>query len=213
MVLAVADIVVAVGHRAIAPGIGYAGDRRGMADTRLMIGIVGSPEGRELAIEIGGFVGEFGGAEPIHRVRSGLLADFQQLVADLVDRLLPGNAHPLAVHELHGVAQAALAQHVVANRRALAAMRSAIDRAVVVRLLSDPYAVCDLRDNRTADRTMRADILAGRNRRARGRRRTSLRFAHAGERQLAERRQRSDGKAGAAEKSAAIQTGVRFARR
>ena len=54
--LGVADVIVAVGHRAVAPGIGYAGDRRRMADTRLVIGIVGSPIGRELAIEISAFV-------------------------------------------------------------------------------------------------------------------------------------------------------------
>ncbi len=54
--LGIADVVVAVGHRAVAPGIGYAGDRRRMANTRLVIGIVGSPIGRELAIEIRTFV-------------------------------------------------------------------------------------------------------------------------------------------------------------
>ena len=47
--LGVADVVVAVGHRAVAPGIGYARDGGGMADARLMIGIVGSPEGGEFA--------------------------------------------------------------------------------------------------------------------------------------------------------------------
>ncbi len=67
--LGVADIVVAVGHRAVAPGIGYAGDGGGMTDARLMIGIIGSPERGELAIEIGGLVGEFGGAKPVDRVR------------------------------------------------------------------------------------------------------------------------------------------------
>jgi hypothetical protein len=62
MVLALrisADIIVAVRHRTIAPGIGYAGDRGGMADTRLMIGIVGSPKGGELAVEVGSLIGEF----------------------------------------------------------------------------------------------------------------------------------------------------------
>ena len=67
--LGVADIVVAVRHRAIAPGIGYAGDGGGMADARLMIGIIGSPESRELAVEVGGFVGELGRTEPVNRVR------------------------------------------------------------------------------------------------------------------------------------------------
>ena len=143
--LGIANVVVAVGHRAVAPGIGDAGDGGGMTDARLMIGIVGSPEGGELAVEIGGFVGELGRAEPVDRVRSRLLPNLQQLVADLVDGLIPGDPVPLAVHELHRIAQAALAQHVVADRRALAAMRAAIDRAVVVRLLADPDAVRRLR--------------------------------------------------------------------
>ena len=206
--LGIANVVVAVGHRAIAPGIGYAGDRGGMADTRLMIGIVGSPEGRELAVEIGGFVGELGRTEPVDRVRSRLLANFQQLVADLVDRLFPGDADPLAVHELHGIAQPALAQHVVANRRTLAAMRSAIDRAVVVRLLADPHAIRDFGDNRAADRTMGADILAGRDRRPRRRWRTSFGLAYAAKREIAERRQRSDGETGALQEGTAIRVAV-----
>jgi hypothetical protein len=45
----IADVIEAVGHRPVAPGVGYPGDRRRMADARLMIGIVGSPKGAELA--------------------------------------------------------------------------------------------------------------------------------------------------------------------
>ena len=62
--LGVADVVVAVGHRAVAPGVGHAGDRCRMANARLVIGVVGSPEGGKLAVEIGGLVGELGRAEP-----------------------------------------------------------------------------------------------------------------------------------------------------
>jgi hypothetical protein len=58
--LRIADVVEAVGHRTVAPGIGYAGDRRRMADARLVIGVVGSPEGAELAEHVGAFIGEFG---------------------------------------------------------------------------------------------------------------------------------------------------------
>src|SRR4030088_3299591 len=79
--LGIANIVVAVRHRAIAPGVGYSGDRGGMTDTRLMIGVVGSPTCAKLAMEMGGFVVEFGRAEPIHRIWSRLLANLQQLVA------------------------------------------------------------------------------------------------------------------------------------
>jgi hypothetical protein len=56
-------------------------------------------------------------------------------------------------------------------------------------LLADPHAICDFGDNRATDRTMRADILPGRNRGARGRWRTGLRLAYAAERKIAERRQ------------------------
>ena len=73
--LGVADVVVAVGHRAVAPGVGDAGDGGRMADTRLMVGVVGAPERRDLAEEIGAFVGEFRRAQPVDRFRSGLLAD------------------------------------------------------------------------------------------------------------------------------------------
>ncbi len=67
--LGIADIGVAVGHRAVAPGIGYAGDRGRVADARLVVGVVGAPEGGELAIEIGALVGELGRTEPVHRIR------------------------------------------------------------------------------------------------------------------------------------------------
>ncbi|MGY3122396.1 hypothetical protein ACVWXQ_006333 [Bradyrhizobium sp. S3.14.4] len=189
--LGVADVVVAVGHRAVAPGIGYTGDRRGVADPRLMIGIIGAPKRRKLAIEISGLVGELGGAKPIDRVGPRLLADIQQLVADLVDRRLPGDARPLSVDELYGVTQASFVQHVVANCRTLAAMRAAINRTVVVGLLPDPYAVGDLGDHRATDRAVRADVLAGRDRCADGWRRTGFGLAHAVQRDLTHRGQRA----------------------
>src|ERR1700732_927285 len=172
--LGITDVVVAVRHRAITPGVGDPGDRGGVTDTRLMIGIIGAPEGCELAVEVGGFIGEFGRAQPVHRVRSRLLADFQKFVADLVDGLFPGDAGPLAIHELYRIAQAALAQYIVSDRCTLAAMRATVDWTVVIWLLAYPYPICDFGDNRATDRTMRADILPRRNRRARGRWRTRL---------------------------------------
>src|SRR5262245_23507740 len=60
--LGIADVVVAVGHRAVAPGTGHARDRRRVTDARLMVDVVGSPECRELAVEIRALVGELGGA-------------------------------------------------------------------------------------------------------------------------------------------------------
>jgi len=93
-----------------------------MADARLVIGVVGPPEGCELAIEIGAFVGELRRAQPIDRFRSRLLANLHQLVADLVDRLVPAQARPLTIDELHRIAQAAIAVHELTRRSALGAM-------------------------------------------------------------------------------------------
>ena len=120
--LGVTDVVVAVGHRTVAPGIGDTGDRGGVTDACLVVGIVGSPEGSELAVEIGGFVCELGRTEPVDRIRARLLADIQEPIADLFDGLIPREPFPLAVHQLLRVTQAALAQHVVAHGRAFAAM-------------------------------------------------------------------------------------------
>ena len=167
--LGVADVVVAVRHCAVAPGIGYAGDRGRMADARLVVGIVRPPERGELAIEIGAFVGELRRAQPVDRIGTRLLADGHQLVADLVDRRIPGDALPLSADHLHRVAQAAIAMHQLACRRALGAMRAAVDGAVPAGLLPDPHAVLDLGQDRAADRTVRAHILADD---ALGRRRT-----------------------------------------
>ena len=47
--LGIADVVVGVGLRAVAPGIGDAGDGGRMADARLVIDVVGAPEGGHLA--------------------------------------------------------------------------------------------------------------------------------------------------------------------
>ncbi len=77
--LGMANVVVAVGHRAVAPGIGHAGDGGGVTDARLMIGIVRPPEGGELAVEVGRFVGEFGRAEPVDRFRSRRLREFPSI--------------------------------------------------------------------------------------------------------------------------------------
>ena len=169
--LGVADVVVAVGHGPVAPGVGYAGDRGGVADARLMVGVVRAPEGGELAVEVGGLVGELGRAQPVDRIRSGLGADLQELVADLVDRLVPRDAVPVAVHQLHGIAQPAIAVHVVADRRALGAVRAAVDRAVPARLLAEPDAVGHLGHDGATDRAMGAHVLVDYHLRAgRGRR-------------------------------------------
>ena len=44
--LRITDVVIAVGHRVVAPGIGDAGDRGRMIDTPLIVSGVGAPERR-----------------------------------------------------------------------------------------------------------------------------------------------------------------------
>src|SRR5260221_7077892 len=136
--LGVADVVVAVRHGAVAPGVGDTRDRGRVANPRLVVDVVGAGERRGLAHRVGAFVGELGRAEPVDRVRTGLLTDRLELVADLVDRDLPGDALPLPADHLERVAQAPVAVDDLARRRALGAVRAAIDRAVPARLLADP---------------------------------------------------------------------------
>src|SRR5262245_23324978 len=157
--LGVADVRVAVGHRAIAPGVGYAGDRGRVADTRLVVGVVGAPERRKLAVEVGALVSEFRRTQPVDGVSAVLGADLHQLVADLVDRDVPGDAGPLPVHQLHRITQAAVAVHELAGRGALGTVRAAVDRRIPAGLLPDPHAVDDFADHGAADRAMRADVL------------------------------------------------------
>src|SRR6185295_12171097 len=178
---------------------------------RLVIGVVGAPERRELAVEVGTLVGEFGGAQPVDRFRSGLRPDLHQLVADLVDRLLPGEPGPLAVDQLHRVFQPAVAVHELAHRGALGAMRAAVDRRFPARLLADPYAVRHFGHHRAADRAVRADVLADGDLRAGRRRRTGLRLAHAAKRQCAERSDAAGDQAGAAQEGAAVEAAARLA--
>src|SRR2546425_5057779 len=73
-----------------------------MAGARLMVELVGAPERRELAIKKRAFVGELGRAEPIHGVRTRLLADRGELGADLVDGLVPAHARPLPLTSFIG---------------------------------------------------------------------------------------------------------------
>ena len=47
--LSVLHIVVRVGHRAVAPGVGHTGNRRRMTNTRLMVTIVGAEHAHKLA--------------------------------------------------------------------------------------------------------------------------------------------------------------------
>src|SRR6202011_4506387 len=209
--LGIADVVEAVGHRAVAPGIGYAGDRGRMADARLVIGIVGPPEGAELAEEIRALIGEFRRAKPIDRIGTGAPANCGELVADLIDRLVPGDASPLAVHELHRVAQAPIPMHQLAHRGPLGAVRAAIDRRLPAWLLADPHAVGDFGGHRAADGAVRTDAFADGDLRAGSRRRAGLRLAHACERQRAYRGETSGNEPRAPQKRSAVETAIRHA--
>ncbi len=210
--LGVLDVVVAVGHRAVAPGIGNPGDGGRMADARLVVDRVGAPEGCEFAAEIGALVGEFCRAEPVDRLRARLLADRKQLGADLVDGLVPAHFGPLAVDELHRIFEPAVAVHQFAHRRALRAMRAAVDGTVPARFLADPHAVRHFGHDRAADRAVGADVLADGHRCAGSRRRPGLGLAHGRERQRAERREAAGDETRPAQEAAAIETAIRWAR-
>jgi hypothetical protein len=101
--LGVADVVVGVGLRAVAPDIGDAGDCGRVTDARLVVDRIGAPERGELAHQIGGFVGELRRSEPVDGIGAGLLAHRHHLVADFLDRLLPGDPLPLPADHLHRV--------------------------------------------------------------------------------------------------------------
>ena len=208
--LRVADVVVGIGHRAVAPGIGDAGDGGGVADAGLMIDRVGAPERREFAEQIAAFVGEFRGAQQIDRIGARLGADLEHLVADLVDRLVPRDLLPLAVDQLHRIFQPAVAVHEFAHRGALGAMRAAVDRAVPGRLLADPDAVLHFGDHGAADRAMRADVLFDFRRRADDLR-TGLRLAHRAERHQADRGARTGRQTGSPQERAAVENARREA--
>jgi hypothetical protein len=85
--------------------------------------------------------------EPTTYTLSGpaFLAQLQHLGADLVQRLVPADALVLAAHQLHRVLQAVLAVAVLAQRRALGAVRAQVDGRVEHRLLPHPDAVLDHR--------------------------------------------------------------------
>ncbi len=103
--LGVLHVVVGVGHRAVAPGLGNARDRGRVADARLVVAVVRAPQRHPLAQQHRLLVAVLGGADHVQRVGPGFLADREQPVADLVHRLVPGEALVLAVYQLHRVFQ------------------------------------------------------------------------------------------------------------
>ena len=151
------DVVVGVGHRTIAPGVCNTGNCGRVTDTRLVVTIVGTPVSVELTEQVGLFVVVLRRSEPVNRIRSRLVADVEHLVADLVDRVVPAHARPLAADKLQRVLQTALAAGGFTNRRTLGTMRAEVDRAVPARLLTGPYTVLDFCHDGTTDRTVGTD--------------------------------------------------------
>ena len=156
--LRVLHVVIGVGHRAVTPGVGDAGDGGRVADARLVVGVVGAEQAHELAHQVGLLVAVLGGSHPVGGIRTALLPDRKQLVADFVDRLLPGNALVLAVLELHRILQTVriLGHAVLAHRCALGAMRTQVERRIEHRFLPYPYAVLHHGVDGAADRAVRA---------------------------------------------------------
>src|ERR1700690_2643862 len=175
-----------------------------MADARLVVGVVGTPERAELAEKVGTLIGHLGQTKPVDRVPAGVRADRSQLVADFVDGLLPLDAVPLAVREFHRIFQTPVAHDQFAHGGTLGAVRTAVDRRIPTRLLADPNSVRHFGGDRAADRAVRANALADGDGGARGGRRTGLRLAHAGEWQCAERGETARGETGPAQEAAAV---------
>ena len=116
--LRIVHVVVGIGHRAVAPRVRDARDRRGVADARLVVAVVGAPERVELAEQVGLLVAELGRAEPVDEVRARLLADLQHLVADFVDRLFPLDAVSIGRRRASsGISGGARYAHARAPRR------------------------------------------------------------------------------------------------
>ena len=157
--LGVHQVVVRVGHGAIAPGVRDTRHGRGVADAGLVIHVVRAEHRHELAEHVGLLVVVLGGAQPEHRVRAAFLADGEKLVADLVDGLFPGDLAVLAVHQLHrGLEAVRMLRHaVLAHRGALGAVRPQVEGGIEDRLLADPHAVLHVSVDGTAHRAVRAD--------------------------------------------------------
>ena len=152
-------VVVGVGHRAIAPGVRHAGDRRRVADARLMVHVVGAEHGHELAEQVGLLVAVLGGTDPEGGIGPAILADREQLVAYFFQRLIPRDLLPFATDELHrGLQAVRVVRHaVLADRSALGAVRAEVDRRIEYRLLADPHAVLNHGVDRATDGAVRTD--------------------------------------------------------
>ena len=112
-----------------------------MTDSCLVVTVVRAPKSIELAEHVRLLVVKLSRSQPVHRVRSGLLADLEHLIADLVNRLVPAHSHPFSADQLGRVFQAALAMAMFADRSTFCAMRAQVKWVVKSWLLADPDPV------------------------------------------------------------------------
>src|SRR3546814_10877614 len=75
----------------LAPGVGNTRDRGRVTDSRLVVTVVGAPEGIELAEQVSLLVAVLRRAQPVDGIGAGAVVDLQHLAAEPVDRLLPGD--------------------------------------------------------------------------------------------------------------------------
>ncbi len=132
-----------------------------MADARLVIAVVRAPEGDPLAQQIGLLVAVLARTDDKQRVRPAFLANFQQAVGDFLQRLIPGDALILAVHQLHRIAQTVITAPMIAQRGAFGAVCAQVERRFEHRVLPHPHPVFHHGVRGAADRTVRADRAPG----------------------------------------------------
>ena len=154
---AVMHIVERVGHRSVTPGIRNARHSGGVANTRLVIGVVGAPHGGELAHQVRLLVTELGRPQPVNAVGAVGVAQFQQLVANLIDGVVPAQALPFTGDQFHRVLQAASGVAVLAERRTFGTVSATVDRVVEGGLLLGPDALLNLGIHTAAYRAVGAD--------------------------------------------------------
>ena len=149
--LGVMDVIIAVGHGAIAPCVGHTGHRCRMTNPRLMINVIGSPIGRKFAEQICLFVAMFRTAQPINAVRSAFFADVHHAVADFINRLIPADALPFTTLFFHRVFQSALTMCCFTNCSTFRAMCTKVEWAIPSGLLTSPNTILNFCHNRASD--------------------------------------------------------------
>ena len=163
------------GHRRGTDAFEQSGDRRGVAEPRAMVDVVGPEAGaHQLLEQISLFVRALGGAEAGQRLRPVAVADFLQAAGGAVERLLPRRIAEMRIgirgvdelvrHLRHAVLadqrlqEALLVVHVVEAEAALDAKPVRVRRTVLAGD-SDDLVVLDLVGELAADAAVRADAV------------------------------------------------------